>query len=67
MILDSIPYGTLLSRIRQCSAADGGRLTREWWTGETLQAQLKRLTVYPAGKRSTAAERNGPNMNTYLY
>ncbi|MEW5568216.1 hypothetical protein [Rossellomorea marisflavi] len=29
--------------------------------GETLQAQLKRLTVHPAGKRTAAAERNAPS------
>ncbi|WP_430494680.1 hypothetical protein [Rossellomorea marisflavi] len=29
--------------------------------GETLQAQLKRLTVHPAGKRVAAAERNDPS------
>ncbi|MDW4528235.1 hypothetical protein R3398_17855 [Rossellomorea marisflavi] len=44
----------------QCSAAEAGRLPREWWTGETLQAQLKRLTVHPAGKRTAAAKRNAP-------
>ncbi|WP_156489264.1 hypothetical protein [Rossellomorea marisflavi] len=27
-------------------------------SGQTLQAQLKRLTVHPAGKRTAAAERN---------
>ncbi|MCM2591902.1 hypothetical protein NDQ53_21695 [Rossellomorea marisflavi] len=48
------------SKSTQCSAAEATRLLWEKRAGETLQAQLKRLTVHPAGKRTAAAERNEP-------